>query len=64
MRTDLVFPCKCLRSKDMYYGAPGAEPEQDGGGAFWCLKTHEAFGPDGQPASREECAQTRECYGR
>ncbi|MBI2432218.1 MAG: hypothetical protein HYV26_05050 [Candidatus Hydrogenedentes bacterium] len=56
--------CKCLRCKEMYYQPLGAEEDMYSGGAYWCNKTHEGFGPDGQPAGRQECDETRDCYQR
>ena len=29
----------------------------------WCTRTHENFGPDGQPVSKQECCAGRACYG-
>ena len=29
---------------------------------FWCARTHEAFGPDGEIACEETCNRARECY--
>ena len=29
---------------------------------FWCLKTHEALGPDGEEARDDLCDATRSCY--
>ena len=42
-------PCRNLRSKEMYY-AYGQEDDDYSSGVFWCAKTQEGFGPDGQPA--------------
>jgi len=50
------FPCCNLRSKAMYYGG------EDDDGVFWCAKTEENVGPDGQPAGKTECCNGRSCY--
>ena len=55
-------PCQHLRNKEMYYQEPGQEDDQFSSGLFWCGKTHEGFGPDGQPASKNECCMGRSCY--
>lgn len=55
-------PCQCMRSKEMYYEPAGAEDDEFSSGAFWCMKTHEAFGPDGQPVGKNECGPGRSCY--
>ena len=53
-------PCRHLRSKEMYYQA--TDDSSFASGACWCLKTQEAFGPDGQPAGKAECCAGRSCY--
>lgn len=60
--TGLRSQCRNLRSKEMYYESPGQEEDAFAGGAYWCLKTHEAFGPDGQPAEKKECCAGRSCF--
>lgn len=55
-------PCAHLRNKEMYYQGFVEENEDYSSGVFWCTKTHEAFGPDGQPASKKECCAGRTCY--
>lgn len=55
-------PCRSLRSKEMYYQSPGEEDDEFASGVFWCGKTQEGFGPDGQPASKSECCNGRGCY--
>jgi hypothetical protein len=46
----------------MYYEAPGQEEDDFSSGVYWCLKTNEAFGPDGQPAEKKECCAGRNCF--
>jgi hypothetical protein len=54
--------CQKLRSKEMFYYSAGDEDDQYSSGIYWCLKTNEGFGPDGQPAGRTECCPGRSCY--
>jgi len=61
----LLVPCKLLRSKEMFYEGPGQDPGGDdpfSSGAYWCAKTQEAFGPDGEPAEKGDCQCGRPCY--
>jgi len=46
----------------MYYESPGEEEDQFSSGIYWCGKTQEGFGPDGQAASKTECCNGRSCY--
>jgi hypothetical protein len=55
-------PCRHLRSKEMYYQAPGQAEDEFDSGAYWCARTQENFGPDGQPAGKIECCAGRSCY--
>jgi hypothetical protein len=57
----LQLPCRNLRSKEMYYQGVGHEDEF-ASGVYWCAKTQEGFGPDGQPAGKKECCAGRTCY--
>ena len=62
-QTQLLVPCKFLRSKEMYYETPGEEADDDfASDAYWCAKTQEAFGPDGEAAEKSECQCGRSCY--
>jgi hypothetical protein len=54
--------CKHLRCKEMYYKKPGQEHDDFSGNAFWCSKTQEPFGPDGECCETEECCPGRKCY--
>ena len=60
--TGLRSPCRNLRCKEMYYENPGREEDEFSSGAYWCLKTNEAFGPDGQPAEKKDCCAERSCF--
>jgi hypothetical protein len=55
-------PCRKLRSKEMFYQSPGQDEDEFSSGVFWCGKTQENFGPDGQPASKADCGAGRACY--
>ena len=61
--TQPLLPCKFLRSKEMFYEQPGDEADDESvSGVFWCARTQEAFGPDGEPAEKDECQCGRSCY--
>ena len=53
-------PCRHLRCKEMYYQAP--TDDEFASGIYWCGKTQENSGPDGQPCSKCECGPERACY--
>jgi hypothetical protein len=55
-------PCRHLRCKEMYFRPPGQEDDGHGSGVYWCAKSQEAFGPDGQPVGRQDCCKQRSCY--
>ena len=56
-------PCQQLRSKEMYYQSPGQEEDElFSSGLYWCIRTYEGFGPDGQPVGKTECCAGRSCY--
>lgn len=59
---NLKIPCRHLRSKEMYYQEYGAADDEFSSGVYWCGKTQENFGPDGQPCSRGDCSGERTCY--
>lgn len=61
---NIQFPCRFLRSKEMYYQPYGQEEDQFSGGSYWCMKTQEGFGPDGHFADCKECHVERPCYTR
>ena len=58
----LQTPCRKLRNKEMFYQDHGQEEDEFSSGVFWCGKTQENFGPDGQPASKSDCCTGRACY--
>jgi hypothetical protein len=53
--------CRHLRSKEMYYQAPGQMDDEFSSGVYWCGKTQETFGPDGEPVGKTECCSGRNC---
>lgn len=57
-----TLPCRHLRSKEMFYQEPGQEEDEFSSHTYWCLKTHEGFGPDGKPVGKTECCAGRPCY--
>lgn len=59
---DLALPCRNLRSKEMYYQPAGQEEDEFASGIFWCCRTQESFGPDGQPIGKRECCAGRGCF--
>ena len=60
--TELQIACRDLRSKEMYHQSPGQPEDESSSGIYWCGKTQENFGPDGQPVSKSECCAGRACY--
>jgi hypothetical protein len=52
--------CRNLRCKEMFY--QGQQEDEFSSGVFWCSRTHENFGPDGEPVSKAECCAGRPCY--
>ena len=54
--------CKSLRCKEMYYSSPCSMHELNESGAYWCLQTYEAIGPDRDPATPQECGPGRTCF--
>ena len=45
-----------------YYQQTVEDDDLFASGAYWCGKPQEAFGPDGQPAGKKECAAGRTCF--
>jgi hypothetical protein len=56
----LPAPCRNLRCKEMYYH--GQVEDEFASGVYWCSKTQENFGPDGEPAGKTDCCAGRSCY--
>ena len=54
--------CKCLRSKEMYYQPYGQDEDEFSSGVYWCTRTHEGFGPDGESVGKQQCQPGRSCY--
>lgn len=55
-------PCRHLRSKEMYYQPYAAPEDEFSSGVYWCGKTLENYGPDGEPCSRGQCRAQRACF--
>ena len=53
-------PCRYLRSKEMYY--QGQEDDEFASGLYWCGRTQESFGPDGDACGKKQCCVNRTCY--
>ena len=49
-----------MRCKEMYYH--GQQEDEYASGIYWCSKTQENFGPDGQPVGKTDCCAGRSCY--
>ena len=60
----ISLPCRYMRSKEMYYEEPGQEEDDYASGAYWCMQTEEAFGPDNDPCDKQDCGPHRSCYRR
>ena len=60
-QTDFQTPCRHLRSKEMYYQSPDQLDDEFSSGVYWCGKTQENFGPDGEPCGKSECCSGRTC---
>lgn len=54
--------CRNLRSKEMFHQEPATSEDAFSSGIYWCAKTQESFGPDGQCAGKTECCADRPCY--
>lgn len=54
--------CKNLRSHEMYFLESDDDETEFHSGSYWCDKTQESFGPDGEFAGRQECGPDRECH--
>jgi hypothetical protein len=55
-------PCRNLRSKEMYYQSYGSVDDEFSSGIYWCGKTQENFGPDGEPCNKSDCCSKRTCF--
>jgi hypothetical protein len=55
-------PCRHLRSKEMYYQPLSQQDDEFSSGLYWCNKTQESFGPDGDCVSKEKCCAARACF--
>jgi hypothetical protein len=64
--TQLLVPCRHLRSKGMYVYTDGLTEETEDdfdSTAYWCLKTMKTFGPDDNMVGGRECRNSlRSCH--
>ena len=60
--TKLQTLCRKLRSKEMYHQPAGQAEDEFSSGLYWCNRTCENFGPDGQAVGKSECCTGRSCY--
>lgn len=64
MKTDPMACCEKLRCKSMYYRTderPGKLHESDSI-TYYCLRTQDGWGPDGDTARPFLCQPDRSCY--
>jgi len=57
--------CYYLENKSYFLNPPAEgfeDPDEPLHTGSWCLRTHEAFGPDGEGVCPESCSAKRECY--
>lgn len=62
----LQVACMHLRHKMMYCDArqssPGMVDDSSDTRVFFCVKSHDAIGPDAEPVGPKYCAPGRGCY--
>ena len=62
----LQLSCLHIRHKMMFcdarHATPGMVDDSSDTRVFFCVKTQEALGPDGEPVSPTECTGSRACY--
>lgn len=62
----LQVACRSLRHKLMYVderqSTPGLVDDSSDTRVFWCVRTQEVLGPDGEPVSPTDCDRARSCY--
>ncbi len=65
---NLVSTCVSLRHKLMYvdvrHATPGLLDTNSDTRVYWCLKTQDCRGPDGQHVGPCQCSQSRSCFSR
>ncbi|MHC5005398.1 MAG: hypothetical protein ACYTJ0_20035 [Planctomycetota bacterium] len=64
----LQVACEHLRHKMMYVderqSTPGLVDDSSDTRVFFCVKSQESLGPDGEPVSPTDCRPDRGCYER
>lgn len=62
----LTVACKSLRHKLMYvderHARRGVVDDSSDTRVFFCVRSGDSLGPDGEPVSPSECATSRSCY--
>ena len=62
----LQIACHSLRHKMMYVDerqqSVGLVDDSSDTRVFWCSKTQDALGPDGESVDAQMCSPTRSCY--
>lgn len=62
----LQVACVNLRHKMMYvderHATPGLVDDSSDTRVFFCVRTHDALGPDGEPVSVCDCSTSRACF--
>jgi hypothetical protein len=63
---ELKVACLSLRHKMMYvderHAVPGMVDDSSDTRVFFCVKTHDSLGPDGEAVSPRRCTSARACY--
>ena len=59
--------CKHIQNKSFFFeplpeGSPELELHEELSTPCWCLKTHEAYGPDGGEVWLNVCTRARSCF--
>lgn len=62
VQSSVPIPCRHIRCKETFYQEPGQPEDEFSSGIYWCVRTQENAGPDGQSCSKCECGPERACY--
>lgn len=60
--SEIPAPCRHIRSKEMYHQPAGQPDDEFSSGIYWCVRTQDNLGPDGQSCGKCECGPERACY--
>jgi hypothetical protein len=62
----LQVSCRHIRHKMMYvderHAVPGMVDDSSDTRVFFCIRSQDALGPDGEPVSPDDCRPGRGCY--